>query len=516
MPKTPSHKLFRLVKSLSGSEKRYFKIFVNPKGDKNNKYIRLFDLIDDQAIFNDEKLKKKIYGKKAVQGRKYSELKAYLYDLILKALQGYDEKTSVDYRLKSMMMSVRVLFKRSHFEDCKELLQKSKKLAKKHEQFHVVLEILAWQKKIAYAQSDMEYIGKNLGKISAEEKAFQIKIENLNNYRNIFLKLLMTLRQNVIRREKMLEKIQQIMSADILKNEENAQSNLAKILYNRIYAFYFYTISDIQKYYETNKYLLELMESLPHYLQEDLTEYIAVITNLSVSCGNLGKFEEIEECLQKLRGLSPNTHENQIYIHRQYYAFKLKLCIVKGEFEEGINEIELIPEYVAANDRHIFEKDSFYFSFFSIYFGKGDYNESLHYLNKWLNIRKSDERQDLQSLAKVLNLIIHYEMDNPILMDSIIRSNTRYLNKQKGSYQFEKILISFFSKVNKMPLTTGELSEAFQQLKDELLNDLQAPEEKRLLGIFDIISWIESKITNQSFSEIIKRKYNQRKVTMTS
>jgi hypothetical protein len=189
---------------------------------------------------------------------------------------------------------------------------------------------------------------------------------------------------------------------------------------------------------------------------------------------------------------------------------------VKGAFEEGVQEIELIPKNVQAGDRHIFEKDSFYFSFFSIYFGKGDYSESLSYLNEWLNIRKTDERQDLQSLAKVLNLIIHYEMNNPMLIDSIIRSNIRYLSKQKGTYQFEKIIISFFSKLNKMPLTNRELSEAFQQLKDELLNDLHAPEEKRLLGIFDIISWIESKITNQSFAGIIKEKYRQRKASTTS
>ena len=46
MPKTPSTKLFNLVKSLSGSEKRYFKIFVGKQGHKGNKYLLLFDAID--------------------------------------------------------------------------------------------------------------------------------------------------------------------------------------------------------------------------------------------------------------------------------------------------------------------------------------------------------------------------------------------------------------------------------------------------------------------------------------
>ena len=508
MPKTPSHKLFRLVKSLSGSERRYFKIFVNPKGDKDNKYIRLFDLIDSQTVFDEEKLKKKIYGKQAVEGRKYSELKAYLYDLILKALQGYDEKTSVDYRLKGMLMSVRALFKRSHFDDCKEVLYKAKKLAKKHEQFLTILEILAWQKKVAYAQSDMEYIGKNLGKIAAEESEFQSKIENLNSYRNIFLKLLMTLRQNVIRREKMLEKIQDIMRAPILESEEKAQSNLAKILYNRIYAFYFYTISDIQKYYSTNKYLLELMEGMPYYLKEDLTEYIAVLSNFIVSCGNLGKFDEIEICLKKLKKLTPKTQDDQTYIHKLYYERKLMLHIVRGEFTEGVLEIESIPKNVLQTNQSIFDSSSFYSSCFYIFFGKEDYNEALTYLNKWLDMPRTDERKDMQFLARVLNLITHYEMKNTMLLDSIVRSNLRYLNKQEGTFQFEKIMISFFAKINKMPLTNKELSEAFSQLKSQLLNDLPAS-EKRLLSVFDMLSWIESKITNQSFSTIVKEKFKQ-------
>ena len=515
MPKTPSYKLFRLIKSLSGSEKRYFKIFVNPKGDKDNKYIQLFDLIDEQVSFDEEALMSKIYDNQPIESRKYSELKAYLYDLILKALQGYDEKTSIDFRLKNMLLNVRVLFKRSLYDDCTELLQKTKKMAKKYEQFYTVLDVLSWEKKIAYARLDMEYIGKNLDAIAAEEVLFQDKIENINHYKNLFLKSLMTLRQNVIRREKIREKIQNIIDDPMLADASMAKSNLAKILYHRIFAFYHYVKGDLNKYYTTNKYLLELIESMPFYMKEDLTEYIAVITNLSVSGANLGKFSEVEQCLEKLKQLKPNTHEDQLKIHREYYALSLQLCISKGAFREGVEEIELIPQYVAASDRYIFEKDSFYFLFFYLYFGKGDYDESLTYLNKWLSIPRTAERQDLQSLAKVLNLIIHYEMNNPILLESILRSNNRYLNKQAGTHQFEKILTSFFSKINKMPLTNSELSEAFYQLKQELLNDL-TPAEKRLLGVFDIISWIESKITNHSFAAIVARKFSQMTTSASS
>ena len=128
MPKTPSNKLFNLINSLSGSEKRYFKLFVNKnQRSKDNKYILLFDAVDAQDISNDEALRKIIYPNQEIQSRKFSELKNYLYELILKSMQGFDEKTSIEYKLKGMLLNIKVLFKRSHFEDCIEMMNKAKK-----------------------------------------------------------------------------------------------------------------------------------------------------------------------------------------------------------------------------------------------------------------------------------------------------------------------------------------------------------------------------------------------------
>ena len=165
MPKTPSNKLFHLVKSLSGPEKRYFKVFVNSHGRKDNKYLQLFDAIEGQEVFNDDVLKEMVYGDEPIQSRKYSELKSYLYELILKSLQAYDEKSSVGHRLKNMLQGVRVLFRRSLFSDCKDHLAKAKRLAYRYEQFNAVIETLDWEKKIAYAETDIDFLDKELRRI---------------------------------------------------------------------------------------------------------------------------------------------------------------------------------------------------------------------------------------------------------------------------------------------------------------------------------------------------------------
>ena len=76
MPKTPSVKLYKLVKSLSRTEKRHFTLFVSGKTTKSSsKYLELFKAIAAQDTYNEESLILLIYGTNRVEGKKFSELK---------------------------------------------------------------------------------------------------------------------------------------------------------------------------------------------------------------------------------------------------------------------------------------------------------------------------------------------------------------------------------------------------------------------------------------------------------
>ena len=132
MSKTPSNKLFVLIKSLSAMEKRYFKVIANKKGDESNKYLMLFEAIDNQDVFDDHVLLQKVYPDGLTNKKKYSELKGYLFEVVLKTLQSFDEKSSVNNKISNLMQNVAVLFKRGHMQLCKVELRKAKKLSLIH------------------------------------------------------------------------------------------------------------------------------------------------------------------------------------------------------------------------------------------------------------------------------------------------------------------------------------------------------------------------------------------------
>lgn len=498
MPKTPSDKLYRLIHSLSGSEKRYFKIYAAGAERRSNKYLLLFDAIDTQESFDEEALKKAVYGDEPIQSRKYSELKGYLYDLILKSLLDYDERSMPQFRLATELQHVHVLFRRGFTEEARATTLKIKKAARQQEHFNTALECLRWEKHLSYAQTDIAYLDNNLARIEQEERECLSLLDQIVTYRNIFLRLLTDLRKDATDGSSWL-------NHPLMADPQAPGSHTARVLFHRIRSLYLFAQKDFEKFHESSRQLLGLMESRPDLLREDLSEYISALSNFTLSCGWLKRYDEVEECLSKFRSIEPNTLDDEVKIHRQYYMNRFGLCIARGDFDAGRKAVEAHQVEMQRFPEHLFRKNTFFFQYFYIYFGAGDFDQALQYLNEWLSMSGNIERKDLQSLARILNLIIHFEMDNTLLLESLVRSTQRYMRKQKKNLAYEEIMVRFF-KAAPRARTREELKDALRRLDQELAPLFNDTKEKPMLELFDIRAWVGSKLNQQSFGAAIRQR----------
>ncbi len=90
--------LFNLIRSLTQSEKRYFKRFAMIQvSEKKPSFLVLFEIVE-KAIENDENKIKAQFLKKA-DSKNFNETKYYLYNLILKALHNFNYDSDVSYNL---------------------------------------------------------------------------------------------------------------------------------------------------------------------------------------------------------------------------------------------------------------------------------------------------------------------------------------------------------------------------------------------------------------------------------
>ena len=139
------HQLWRLIKSLTKSEKRNFKLFATRAGgNAQSKFVQLFDLLDRADKQDDEAVKRRM----KLSAGKYSNLKRHLYQQVLTSLRLVHIDKEIDIELREQIDFSRILYGKGHYLDALRILERAKAKAVEHNQDILHLEIVEFQKLI--------------------------------------------------------------------------------------------------------------------------------------------------------------------------------------------------------------------------------------------------------------------------------------------------------------------------------------------------------------------------------
>ena len=181
-----------------------------------------------------------------------------------------------------------------------------------------------------------------------------------------------------------------------------------------------------------------------------------------------------------------------------------------GKYERGLPLIEKIKKGIEQFSDKM-DKNKifvFYYLIAELYFYMQDYNSSQQWLNKLLNEKYLESFPYIYSSTKLFNIVIHYELGNELLLESLIRSARRSLDIKNRLYKFENLLLDFFSKISRKPHVKISQQEFFS-LKAKLENLSKNNFEREPLQYFDFISWADSKIRNKPLRQIAGRAYTK-------
>src|SRR5690554_7734724 len=152
MSKTASPALYELIKSLTKSEKRYFKIYASRHtiGEVNNG-IRIFDFIDQQEEFDEEALYTHFKGEAFLN--QFPITKNRLYEQIISALDAFHAKNDIDRKSTRLNSNhVRISYavfclKKKKKKKKKKIKKKKKKKKKNNLKIHRILNNTKTKKK---------------------------------------------------------------------------------------------------------------------------------------------------------------------------------------------------------------------------------------------------------------------------------------------------------------------------------------------------------------------------------
>ncbi|HEY6162916.1 MAG TPA: hypothetical protein VI112_16925 [Bacteroidia bacterium] len=513
MSNKASDSLHKLIRSLTASEKRAFKLFASRHTlAEQNQYVKLFDAIDGQETYHEPALLKR-FGTK-----QFSIVKGRLYDSILRSLDAFHSNSSIDAQLKRDLHCAEILYKKSLYDQCSKLLVSAKKIARKYERHSSLLEIYMWEKKLIEKDNYSGMTEEDINRFLTEDKVIGEKVKNFNDYWNIKSRLFMILnKRGKVRNPEELENFKKIIDNTLLQTEASALSIETKYLYHHIYSAYYFGVGDYRNCYEYLRRNVELVEGNLHIFEEEPNIYFSVLTNIIYVCSQLKDYEHVFLFLKKLREVPQKfeiskNEDLEIKLFSSAYSIEMTIYNNLGEYEKALELVPKIEEGLEKYAGNLNKVREAYFctSIANAYFGAEKFSNALRWNNRILHNKAIDEIEDAHCFAEIMNVVIHLELKNDDIIPYTMKAAQRYLKAKKRVYKFETVFFDFISNLlrEKDPSKTNL---AYKELYDELIKLKDDPFEHTAFEYFDFISWAESKMKKIPFREIVEEKAKVRK-----
>src|SRR6218665_922920 len=318
-----SDNLFKLIKSLSKSEKGYFKKYANfhVRNDQNN-YTRIFDAIDAQSEYDEKRLVKKFAGERLVN--QFAVAKNYLYEMVLESLEAYHKNSTTEIR--SILNRIEILVDKGLHSQAKKLLKKAKEMAITHEKLTYIPEINLMEQSIYRMQYNVGDLKDNSDNLIEEIEICAMKIKNMAEYESLKNRLyLQRIEMGVLRNEREIKSYDWVLKSPLLKNEKQALSVNAKILYYELYASYYNYIEDSEKCYEFSSKLIQLIGSNTEVIETNVNFPTHFLYRHSIQCYNMGKYHEALEYISKMEILKVKSDVQKLNLLLKAYNTKLNV-----------------------------------------------------------------------------------------------------------------------------------------------------------------------------------------------
>ncbi|MCP4438399.1 MAG: hypothetical protein GY810_05590 [Aureispira sp.] len=468
---------------MSKSEKGFFKKFTaihSRKGENN--YVKIFNAIDKQKVYDEAKLLKKFKSENFV--KHFAVTKKYLFDTILKGLKAYHAKYLISHQITQLKSEISILIDRMLYYEASKHVAKAKKAAYQIEAFPMLLEFLELERNL-FGMHTFENSTTKKSAIDQEISEVLKKIENQNFYTNLYDQFYAYLRQhsNFASKEDQ-KRFSKLLDQPLLQNINQALSTKAKRSFWAIQATFATLSGDTEKPFEVSQQVMQLWENKPEIIGEQPTYYWASICTHINHLYRSRRIPELKKWIGKLYDFEPTTLNLQISKFERYSLYQLSLIELTQEFNqldafvESYEEDKMVYEDLLHNS----EQRLILYNITHLYIQAQQYSKALEYAQKLTQIKASEVQQDLQRFGFILLAIAAYSLQKSDLLKQTIMQYQEFLEGATTVHKYEQLILEVLAT---NPVQWANFADQIQVLRDD-------PYEAYGFQYFDLDKWIEN------------------------
>lgn len=502
----PTDSLFKLIKSLSKSEKGYIKKLTQAfAGDKQSINSLLFDAIDKQEAYDEAALLKKFRNQSFV--KQFSVTKKGLFEHILKALRQYHSHNKL-IAANDHIENAQILFGKLLNEEGKEELTRAKKLAQQLERPLKEMEIIFHERRFYYENATADWDELIKAGIEAEQATLEwLKQESAIT--EIYYLLQKFIRhERIVRTPEHEAYLDQLVQRKELNLAYDSLNFEAKVRYNMIFKIYHQLKNQDQTSRQYMKKVLDEYRMRPAVMEAEPKRYLLALNNYLSICSKMNDYKEIEICLSEVdESILEYDLSSQIFWFDLKANFNILVLVNRCQWDklEALMQ-ELL--FKLTNFEHLINPVRVLVIRFNCLISSlvlGKHERCLDLLNIILNNKSIELRKDLYAQARIYNLMVHFDLNNALLLESVSRSAKNFLQSRDMYYELERVIVNYFMKLINCANKEEQkiVLKSMIQEADEVV--LKNPLEKNLLQTLDIHSWANAHIQGISMKTYIEQ-----------
>lgn len=481
-----------LVKSLTKTEKRYFKM-VTSMQEGSKYYLSLFDLLENDAI-KLEDIKERFRKKHGAIV--FDSACKHLYKVLMKSLRSYESENKIDLRLSNLYQEIKILYDKEIFDEFLFQVQKLKELSLASEKHMYYLQAASLEMEF-YARK--EFAGQTEEDLIEKQSAINGVLEHLLNIRShsslYELMLHRLIYKGVARSDEDKNRMNDLALAEsqITGNPhyDSFESNKLHLLFQSVY---FKIIGESELSLEVYQELDHLFEKNKTLWKDAPTYFIHLLEGIILNLFNANKQDAVPYFINRLKAIKKEMPALDAQLLPLLFQFEIFITLRQDDYKEALTVVEKYDKEIQKKytdfTPNAKAKVLFYTS--AAYLGASHYKIALSHLNKIFYLREKLLTPELFVAARLVRMIIHFEMHNLEYLEYDIRSLERSLQKKGRMYKTEKIMVNLFKKnINTTNTKTNYLSciEALSKLEN-------TPFEMQLSNVFNFVNWTQKKLAD--------------------
>lgn len=460
--------------------------------------MRIFDLLVAQTVYDKDALIRDLNSEKILD--RLSSEKGYLLRIILKSMRAYHASNTIHSKIRGWIQDATFLYDKSVYHASAKLFRKARMKAMEMDDHHVLIEILKWESKLAKVMHQ-KGLDQELSRIiqhGSEVTDQLIKTQELHRLYNRLI--LTTFQSNQVRETEGRTKLQEIINSPVLQNEPLGFEALH--FYLQIHSLCHQKSGNHEAAYPFQVRLVQHWEEHQVQMQASPTRYKQLLSNTIQLCINTKRMAEIPHLLAQMRRYPSKSVHDEIQVKQITLFDELLYYVYIGDLASLEKLTPEIESWLSQYKNLIGEsrKIAFISNLALYYFLAGKPKKGLGRTRWIMDTYKGTQRLDIQYFARIMHLLLHFELGNFKLLEFLTRSAYRYLYGKGVLHHFEKAILKHFRKILELP-PEEEKRAILNAMAQELTSLAEDPLVSKAPGVSAILIWVNSKCKGISIRE---------------